>query len=358
MSVATPDDGGSTGNKKIRIVSHLHYRISRSEKVIATALLIGVVILALIPFTFFLIPAGHVGVLYRTLSNGTETGYVYHEGIGIKFPWNRIYRYEVRTQTRDEDIHALAENGLSVQVAISVLFHPVPDSVGKLHQAIGTDYVERIVRPIIIGAVRDIVGKFGPHDLYRVKVTEFKSRILDSVRASPAASAGLIDFQRVVVRDLVLPTTLNDAINEKLTEEQRAQAYEFLITQAGREAERKRIEAIGIQTFYSIVANALTPQLLTWRGIEATVELSKSNNTKIVVVGGGKDQLPLILGSDIANQPNLPNPSPIDPQSHPLPSLEDLPKLFPDNAAKAPSQESKATGAGSSEPEPKNAATR
>ena len=94
---------------------------------------------------------------------------------------------------------------------------------------------------------------------------------------------------------------MNDAINEKLTEEQRAQAYEFLITQAGREAERKRIEAIGIQTFYSIVANALTPQLLTWRGIEATVELSKSNNTKIVVVGGGKDQLPLILGSDIAN---------------------------------------------------------
>ena len=85
---ATPDDGGSTGNKKIRIVSHLHYRMSRSEKVIAIALLIGVVILALIPFTFFLIPAGHVGVRYRTLSNGTETQYVYHEGLGIKLPWN------------------------------------------------------------------------------------------------------------------------------------------------------------------------------------------------------------------------------------------------------------------------------
>src|SRR5262249_8460792 len=123
---------------------------------------------------------------------------------------------------------------------------------------------------------------------------------------------------------------------------QNAQAYQYLIQQAQDEAERKRIEAIGIQTFYSIVANALTPQLLTWRGIEATVELSKSNNAKIVVVGSGKDQMPLILGSDIAKQRDLPPPAVIDPQSNPLPAFRDLPRLFP----KATGDGGGASGAG------------
>lgn len=302
--------------------------MSRSEKFIAVMLFIGVIVLVLIPFTFIVIPAGHVGVLYRLLRHGTETRFVYHEGLGIKWPFDRIYTYEVRTKTLDESVHALAQVGLSVQVQVSVLYHPVPDNAGKLHQEIGYDYVERVVRPISLGAVRDIVGKSDPHDLYRINVEELESRILAKMHRSPAA-AGLIFFERVVVRDIVLPTAVNDSINRKLTEEQNAQTYKFLIAQAQDEAERKRVEAIGIQTFYSIVANSLTPQLLTWRGIEATVQLSNSSNSKIVVVGGGKDQLPLILGSDIAKQPDLPAPAVIDPQSHQLPSWRELPKLFP-----------------------------
>ncbi|MBC8636021.1 prohibitin family protein [Caballeronia sp. EK] len=347
MSPADQVDDEASEPQKHRIVRHVRYRMSRSEKFIAVSLVVGVIVLLLIPFTFIIIPAGHVGVLYRLLRHGTETDFVYHEGLNIKWPFDRIYTYEVRTKTLDESVHALARDGLSVQVEISVLYRPVPDNAGKLHQEVGYDYVDRVVRPISLGAVRDIIGKCDPHDLYRINVEELEGRILEKMHGSPAAK-GLIFFERVVVRDLDLPTTVNDSINRKLTEEQNAQAYKFLIAQAQDEAERKRIEAIGIQTFYSIVANSLTPQLLTWRGIEATVQLSNSSNSKIVVVGGGKDQLPLILGSDIAKQPDLPAPKVIDPQSHPLPQWRDLPKLFPKagDAGAAASESSGGTAPG------------
>jgi hypothetical protein len=142
-----------------------------------------------------------------------------------------------------------------------------------------------------------------------------------------------IEYLDVIIRDLRLPPNLNAAITRKLSEEQIAEAFEYILQQARQEAERLRIEAIGIQTFYSIVADALSPQLLTWRGIEATVQIARSNNAKVVIVGGGKDQLPLILGSDIATQPDVPIPPAVDPGDHRLPDFDDLPLIFPEIGA-------------------------
>ena len=120
----------------------------------------------------------------------------------------------------------------------------------------------------------------------------------------------------------------------QLTQEQIAQTYKFRLEAEEREAERKRIEAIGIKTFYAIVSDALTPALLTWRGIEATVELAHSSNSKIVIVGGGKDQLPLILGSDIAAvPPSTPLPQVPSAKEPALPDINALPPLFPNAAS-------------------------
>jgi hypothetical protein len=141
----------------------------------------------------------------------------------------------------------------------------------------------------------------------------------------------LIVYEAVVVKDISLPAPLNQAITNKLTQEQNALAYDYVLQREKKEADRKRIEAIGYQTFYSIVADALTPQLLTWKGIDATVQLSRSNNSKIVIVGSGKDQLPLILGSDISKQPDLPAPSPVNPSEFKLPDLNTLPPMFDDS---------------------------
>ncbi len=322
MSVAEDDVEVGKSKKKPRKI----HRMSRTDKAIAYLLLLGFVSIVLWPLTFFVIGPGEVGVLFRTLTVGTETRFVYPEGINIKWPWNRIYRYEVRIQKQDETVHGLAADGLRITSDISVLYYPKADNAGKLHRAIGPEYADRFVRPTAVEAVRSVIGKYDPHELYQVDMTRLEKEVMETIEAN---NQDLIVFDQVIIRRIELPKEINQAISRKLTEEQNALAYEYVLEQARKEAERKRIDAIGYQTFYSIVADALTPQLLTWRGIEATVELSKSNNSKIVIVGGGKDQLPLILGSDIANQPNLPAPAPVNPQRYRLPDFDNLPQLFP-----------------------------
>ena len=322
MSVAEDDVEVGKPKKKPRKI----HRMSRTDKAIAYLLLLGFVSIVLWPLTFFVIGPGEVGVLFRTLTVGTETRFVYPEGINIKWPWNRIYPYEVRIQKQDETVHGLAADGLRITSDISVLYYPKADNAGKLHRAIGPEYADRFVRPTAVEAVRSVIGKYDPHELYQVDMARLEREVMETIQSN---TQDLIIFDQVIIRRIELPKEINQAISRKLTEEQNALAYEYVLEQARKEAERKRIDAIGYQTFYSIVADALTPQLLTWRGIEATVELSKSNNSKIVIVGGGKDQLPLILGSDIANQPNLPAPAPVNPQRYRLPDFDTLPQLFP-----------------------------
>ncbi|MGX1497396.1 prohibitin family protein [Roseibium aggregatum] len=322
MSVAEDDVEVDKPKRKPRKI----HRMSRTDKAIAYLLLLGFVSIVLWPLTFFVIGPGEVGVLFRTLTVGTETRFVYPEGINIKWPWNRIYPYEVRIQKQDETVHGLAADGLRITSDISVLYYPKAENAGKLHRAIGPEYADRFVRPTAVEAVRSVIGKYDPHELYQVDMARLEREVMETIQSN---NQDLIIFDQVIIRRIELPKEINQAISRKLTEEQNALAYEYVLEQARKEAERKRIDAIGYQTFYSIVADALTPQLLTWRGIEATVELSKSNNSKIVIVGGGKDQLPLILGSDIANQPNLPAPAPVNPQRYRLPDFDTLPQLFP-----------------------------
>jgi hypothetical protein len=138
----------------------------------------------------------------------------------------------------------------------------------------------------------------------------------------------VIEFQELIISRIVLPETVLSAISEKLALEQRASSYVFRLQQERQEAERLRIEAIGIQNFYAIVSGALTENLLTWRGIEATVELSRSPNSKIVIVGSGKDQLPLILGSDIQNLPPAKPIDPVDPKDAESADWGKLPSIF------------------------------
>lgn len=302
------------------------YEFSSLDKFIAVSLVIGLACLLLWPFTLFVVPSGHAGVEYRLFTSGTDTTYVHSEGLGIKWPWNRIYLYDVRVQARDETVYGLTTNGLSVIMRVTILFRPNRERVGFLQKGVGQDYIERLVRPLSIAAVREVIGNYGPHDLYRVTEEVLQNEVLTRLQSSTDL---LITFEDVIIRQVELPEVVNRAISHKLTEEQNAEAYQYILEQARQEAERQRIKAIGIQTFYSIVANALTPQLLTWRGIEATVQLAQSHNTKIVIVGSGKDQLPLILGSDIATQPNLAAPVPVDPEAYPMPPLDDLPNMFP-----------------------------
>ena len=328
------------------------YTMTRTDRIVAVLLVLGLISLLLWPFTLFVVPSGRAGVIYHLLGDGTDTKYVYDEGLGIKWPWDRIYLYDMRKQALNQTVYGLAIDGLSVRVDVTVLFHPYRATVGLLHKQIGEDYVERLVRPSAIEAVRNVIGQYGPYDLFQIDGDVLQDAILHHLRPS---GGDIVDFTAVIVRQVDFPPQLNAAITNKLTEQQNAEAYKFILEQARQQAEHERIRAIGLQTFYSIVANALTPQLLTWRGIEATVQIARSNNTKIVIVGGGKDQLPLILGSDIARQPALPPPAPVDPRTHQLPPLQDLPSLFPDaldDTPNGPATDESPTGKVAAPPKP------
>lgn len=296
---------------------------------VAFIVVLGFLILALSRSIFVFVLPGEIGVLYDPFFGGTQTLRVYNEGLVAKLPWNRFYTYDTRIQNSRHSIYALSGEGMAINVELSVLFRPRPALTGKLHKELGPQYRERVIGPIVISAVREMISRHPSHELYTTDFNKLQEEIAEELRANPVSD--MIDFTSVLISRLDLPPVVLRAIEHKLEQEQIAQAYEFVLQSQRAEAERKRIEAIGIQNFYAIVSPALTEPLLTWRGIEATIEIAKAPNSKVVVVGSGSDQLPIILGGEIGQLPPGPPPAitPVGPGDYPLDVLQSMPRLFP-----------------------------
>lgn len=297
---------------------------------VGAIMLIGFVLLVFYRYIFVTILPGHVGVLYSWLLGGTRVEKTYGEGLAFKLPWNRIFIVETRVLRRDDTVLALSAESMDLTVEMSTLYRVFPDQAGRLLQELGPEYETRVIRPLAVGAVREAVSRYDSMELYSNHFDKLEQDVHDMMLGSPYAH--LIDFQKVVIREVVLPRIVMDAVQDKLAQEQRAASYTFRLEQERQEAERRRIEAIGIQNFYSIVSGALTENLLTWRGIEATVELARSPNSKVVIVGSGKDQLPLILGSDIHNMPPATPVPGVRSEDVPLPEVRKLPRMFPQSS--------------------------
>jgi prohibitin 2 len=296
--------------------------------VIGTALACGLAVLLLWHTVMVRIPPGHVGVLYSLLSGGTVTDAVYREGLALKLPWNQMYIFETRIQALPFTLLAFSAEGMPITVEATTLYRVKAATAPRMLTEVGLDYTERVVAPISRDAVRRVIGRYSSHDIYTLGADYLEAELLEYLRST--AESQLLFYSDVPIRSVRLPDRLVGAIEEKLSEQQRAASYEFRLISQKQEAERIRIQAIGLRNFYSIVQAALTDKLLTWRGIEATVEVSKSPNTKIVIVGGNKDQMPLILGSEITRgsaTPEQPVP-PISGDSSPLPNWAELPPIF------------------------------
>jgi prohibitin 2 len=278
-------------------------RFAERGLVIAVGALLVIGFLSLLLWRAIFIPIlpGHVGVLYSLLFNGTVVERVFLEGLAVKWPWNRMYIFDVRTQAMPIEVKALSAEGMSTTVNVVALYRARQKSAPRLLKEIGLDYPEKVVGPLVMRSIRETVGGFDSTELFSVDRVQLQDQILSVIRQSQQAE--LIDFQNVLIQTIVLPKIVSDAIAKKLAQEQLAQAYVYRLQAQRLEADRLKIEATGLRDFYAIVGASLTDRLLTWRGIEATVNLAKSPNTKVVIVGGGKDQLPLILGSDIHNIP-------------------------------------------------------
>lgn len=245
---------------------------------------------------FILIGPGEAGVLFRRLQSGTQTERIYGEGLSIIAPWNRMYIYNVRVQEHPEVVLALSSNGLTIRVDVSMRYFPDYPELPILHQKVGPDYAAKVVIPEVIAGAREVIGKYKPDELYTLKTSAISDAIIRSVVRS--LKEKFITLDDVNIKNITLPATVTLAIENKLKEEQLAKEYEFRIEREELEAQRLLIQSGGISAFNAGIIPTLTPELLRFKGIEATLELSASPNSKVIVIGGGSDGLPLILNTD------------------------------------------------------------
>lgn len=237
--------------------------------------------------------AGQAGVLFRTFDDGVDTEITLGEGFHIIAPWNKVILYEVRQQETKEKMLVLSSNGLEIAVDISLWFRPDAKDLPLLHQEKGQDYLNRIVKPSMRSATRSVIGKYTPEEIYSSKRDVIQSEIEDETRN--ILKNQHVEMQKILVRDVALPTTIKDAIENKLKQEQSFMEYEFKLQKEKKEAERLRIEAEGKAAANKILSASLTEKILKEKGIEATLKLANSPNAKVVVVGNS-DGMPLILG--------------------------------------------------------------
>ena len=279
------------------------------------ATLIGIV---LAPYMLITVPSGYVGVLWKRFGGGTvlDPRRLKDEGMRVTLPWNKVFLYDLRLQSATETYNAISRDGISLTASINIRFRLKRESVPQLHQSIGPNYVQALVVPEIGNRMREVIAEYTAEDVYSTK----RAEIQDKIRKRTEAMLGekmveggegeeeesapyriplyaMLNLIDTLILGIELPSAVVTAINRKIEQYYISEEYKFRVAREIRESERKKIEAEGISEFQQIVTQGISDSYLRWRGIEATLQLAQSNNAKIVIVGGGKDGLPIILGN-------------------------------------------------------------
>lgn len=236
------------------------------------------------------IPAGHVGVVdfFGHVSEKTLKA-----GINIRNPLARVVKFSIKTQELTEDMTVPSKEGLTIQLDATVLFHLDPEKAAEVYKTVGVDYVSILLVPQFRSVCRGVTAAYEAKALYTSQREEL-AMLIQTDLIKQVAERGII-VEKAPLRRVKLPTKVTDAIEDKLKAEQESQRMEWVLTKEKQEAERKRIEAKGIYDFQTIVSKGISDPLLRWKGIEATEKLASSPNTKVVIIGAGKDGLPIIL---------------------------------------------------------------
>jgi regulator of protease activity HflC (stomatin/prohibitin superfamily) len=280
------------------------------------------VAVVLYPHMVVTVPSGEVGVLWKRFGGGTvlDARKLKNEGFNLILPWNRVFLYDLRLQSFTEHYNAISSDGVSLTASVIVRFRLQRDAVPVLHQAIGPNYVQVLVLPGIGSLTREVIAEYTAEQVYSTARQEIQDKIRglveerlshkmmehageegeESYRVSMSSVLILYD---ILVTGIELPAAIVDAINRKTEQYYIAEEYKFRIEREKRESERKKIEAQGIRDFQQTVSQGISDSYLRWRGIEATLQLSQSTNSKVIVIGTGKDGLPVILGNGDAAAP-------------------------------------------------------
>ena len=261
-------------------------------------IIIGVIILVIfLSKSTTTINSGEVGVLYKTFGGGVVTDEPpLGEGFHVIAPWNKVFVYNVRQQELlEREMSVLSSNGLEIKLDASVLYQPTAATVGFLHQTRGQDYLNSVIIPAVRSATRSVVGRYTPEQLYSTKRDAIQAEIYEETKK--IVEPQYIQLNSILVRDVTLPATIKTAIESKLKQEQESLEYEFRLVTASKEAQKQIIEAKGKADANRILSASLNEQILQDKGIEATIKLSESPNSKVIVIGSGKSGLPIILGN-------------------------------------------------------------
>jgi regulator of protease activity HflC (stomatin/prohibitin superfamily) len=257
------------------------------------AVLIIVISAALVLYkSIVVVPAGHVGVIDFF---GTVSKKILRPGINLVNPFADVIKMSIKTKEVKETISVPTQEGLSINLEVSLLYHLDPDSADEVYKTVGPIYEEVLIYPQFRSVIRTVTSAYEAKALY-TSVREKLSEGISNELKKQIGPRGIV-IESTPLRNIQLPDKVAEAIEDKLRAEQESQRMQFILEKERLEADRKRIEAQGIADFQKIVAEGLNKDLLQWKGIEATEKLATSSNTKVVVVGG-KDGLPLILNPE------------------------------------------------------------
>jgi regulator of protease activity HflC (stomatin/prohibitin superfamily) len=315
----------------------------------------------LYPYVVITVPSGQVGVLWKRFNGfdaycwcfvgrGTilEPRELRDEGLHVVWPWDKLFLYDLRLHSTSQTFNAISKDGVSVVAQISIRFQLLHNSVGVLHKFIGPGYLASVVSPEIGSQAREVISQYTAQEVYTSR-----EPIQEKIRSNAQKSLGThlnsliqpeameqpdpkhfndflqnsIQILDTLVLSIELPPAIVAAINRQTEQYYQIQEFKFRVEREAQESKRKQIEANGIAAFQRTVSQGISDSYLRWRGIEATLALAQSSNAKIVIIGNGKDGLPIILGNvDTPASPGLGpkpaegNPTPNAPAASPAPT--------------------------------------
>jgi len=279
------------------VVAYFVYRNAkrRMNKPEANFSMIGIAVASVIAISqcWTVIPAGHTGVIDFL---GLVSDQTLKPGVNLVNPMAKIEKMSIKTQEMKELMSVPSKEGLSVDLEISLLFKLDSDKANEIYKTVGPNYVDIILVPQFRSVVRGVTARYEAKALYTASREKLAGEILTELEKLVGPRG--ITVEQAPLRQIRLPDRLTQSIEEKLQAEQESQRMAFILQKEAQEADRKRIEAKGIADFQDIVSKGISDQLLKWKGIEATEKLANSSNSKVIVIGSGKDGLPLILGGN------------------------------------------------------------
>jgi prohibitin 1 len=277
------------GDEKVKVITpNMAGGFLRAVGILMLAIFIVILLFASVAK----VPTGHVGVL--TLFGRVDKDVVLPEGIHLVNPFKTNNVLSIQTQTMKEQATVPSNEGLIMTLDTSLLFRLDPSRASEVYQKVGPMYIERVVEPNLRSVIRAVTSMHTANALYSSERDKVAAQMYTEL-STELNKRGII-VENILLRDITLPLALKQSIEAKQQAEQESLAMSFRLQKETQEAQRKRIEAQGIRDFQQIVAQGISPQLLEWKGIEATENLAKSTNAKVVVIGAGKNGLPLILG--------------------------------------------------------------